>query len=161
MTELEVEGELRRLGPLVSPTRHNIRASDLLLHGSDWPVLSERGGRALRVTILGGSVSSGCGSVSPEMRCELANSWPRLLKDRLDELLRVFRYTVHVRLFARNAVTPDYFQQCLANFVGDADVVLIELEANILGAEDVSQLEELCTEVQAAAPRAALGMVGW
>ena len=126
----------------------------------------------LHVTVLGASVSAGCGAEAPSVRCLARWSWTRHLQDRLTSLLEEAGLStrVVVQTWAKNAVDSSYFAQCTGSRFGisaNTSVVLIELESALQAAQGpmltraLLYLRTVLSRVRQVAPQAALGFVGW
>ena len=126
---------------------------------SAWDVATEPD--LLEVVVLGASVSAGCGARA-DGRCLVANSWVRLLQDRLHALLQWTRWTVRLQVYAKNAVESDYFRLCLSSKLRNTTaLVLIELESN-LGTQPDQGLRFLLEDIRATVgSRAVVGFIGW
>lgn len=84
----------------------------------------------LRVAVLGSSVTSGCGSSSPNPYCKIETSWPRFMHERLLSAASAGRIRTNVH--AKNAVPINYFYHCTEGMVPeDTDVVLLEQQMNM------------------------------
>ena len=87
--------------------------------------------RVLKLTIVGTSSSAGCGARSPPIKCDGALSWGRRMHDSLRARLACLgsngSVSVHTQVFAKNAVTLEFFAHCTASYVpSDTDILLIE-----------------------------------
>ena len=107
-TSMEVFGEHRIFAAVNASTASAQPAG--LLGGSSQSYELEWGHAArampLEVTILGGSVSAGCGALAPLLRCDVALSWTRQLNHWLAHL----RVRPWIRAFGKNAITPNFLQ---------------------------------------------------
>ena len=142
------------------------KAATLHTMPSIWQrVLRNRGaGEELRVTILGCSVSAGCGADDGDpLQCVMEHSWGR----RLQAWLQGFPGThFQVQVWARRAVGPEFFETCTSRFVRGAHVVVLEFEAVLqvqaTGARGCSgATRNLVAAVRRAAPEAAIVFLGW
>jgi len=120
------------------------------------------------ITIFGGSVTAGCGAEAPSKRCDVRWSWGRHMQDRLREMLlhAGADWKVEVRAWGKNAVESSYFSQCTRSrfqLSGNTSIVLIELESayQANGERGLLTLRGLVARIRRAAPRAAIGFVGW
>lgn len=125
--------------------------------------------KSVSINVLGASVTAGCGALAPDVRCEPKWSWTRFMSDRLTDVLRRSgrsEWRLDVRAFAKNAVEPGYFLQCMQSrfqLSSNTSVVLVELEAACLYySNDLHRcLHDLFQQLRHAAPQAVLGFVGW
>ena len=156
--------------PLSEPL--SITAADPLasvaLHELDWRWRRAAYASPLRIVVLGGSVTGGCGlgatctAAGRAGTCLIDNSWGHVLSDILQQSLG--GVDVQVSLFGKSAVEPSYFVQCPSRFgLRNADVVLLELEngAVVVGGRGLASIAELVAGVRRAAPESAVAFVGW
>lgn len=135
----------------------------MVVDSSEWTnAISKQGERAIRVAILGCSVSAGCGAEdSNPTECSFKHSWGSQLASWLDGFPGV---RFNVQIWARRAVKPEYFKACTDRFVSRADVVLLEFQP-VLQADSMQriseELEDIVAAVRRAAPRAPMVVVGW
>ena len=122
----------------------------------------------LHVTILGASVSAGCGAEMPSIRCRQRWSWARHFRDRLSAMLANAGHStdIKVRVWAKNAIDATYFAQCTESrfkLSAATGIVLIELEGayQALGANGLRAVRALLSRIQRGAPHAVLGFVAW
>ena len=115
--------------------------------------------RSVFTVVFGGSVSSGCGALSPSPICDIGGSWVRLMADKLTARLRQGK-RARVHLWNRNAVGAEYFSMCLHKRVHNAHIVLLEFEANTLTSSAASILD-LAQRVRRANARARIVLVCW
>ena len=86
------------------------------LNELDWRWQRAAYASPLRVLVLGGSVTGGCGATSAchagavSTACSIETSWGLILSDSLQQSLRGVE--VHVGLFGKSAVDASYFEQC-------------------------------------------------
>ena len=123
----------------------------------------------LRVLVLGGSVTGGCGATSAchagavSTTCSIETSWGLILSDSLQQSLRGVE--VQVGLFGKSAVDASYFEQCPSRFglQANTNIVLLELEnsAVLRGPRGLSDIAELVAGVRRAAPKSAVAFIGW
>ena len=135
----------------------------MVVDSSEWTnAISKQGERAIRVAILGCSVSAGCGAEdSNPAECSFKHSWGSQLASWLDGFPGV---RFNVQIWARRAVKPEYFKACTDRFVSRADVVLLEFQPTLQAdsMQRISEaLEEIVAAVRRAAPRAPIVVVGW
>ena len=131
-TDIEVWGELVHLPALANVAAVPPLQTREVLHGRGRLEPSSEAPNVLKVVILGGSVSAGCGTLSPSLRCDLAGSWARRLQDRLQAALGDAK-EVQVALWARRAITADWFSLCLRLRVpSDTQLVALEFMPNTL-----------------------------
>ena len=135
----------------------------MVVDSSEWTnAISKQGERAIRVAILGCSVSAGCGAEdSNPTECSFKHSWGSQLASWLDGFPGV---RFNVQIWARRAVKPEYFKACTDRFVSRADVVMLEFQP-VLQADSMQrvseELEDIVAAVRRAAPRAPIVVVGW
>ena len=132
--------------------------------------LQTGGSGALEISVLGASVSAGCGAASPSAVCAPANSHSHHLYERLRRFMNGSR-PVHVSIWAKNAVQLNYFTMCPGRFQlsPTTTIVLIEAEPAMafhLRGETYSrgqakQLSNLVQDLRRVAPHAAFGFLGW
>ena len=139
----------------------------------------------LHVTVLGASVSNGCGACDyatlaanplygdpsriqaarnascrmlPPMTCAMDLSWAHMMRDQLSHALQPLR--VKVSVTAKNAVGPAYFLECTQSKVpADTHIILAELATNAWGG--AAEASAMLARVHLAAPRAVVAFVTW
>jgi len=139
------------------------------LNELDWRWQRAAYASPLRVLVLGGSVTGGCGATSAchagavSTACSIETSWGLILSDSLQQSLRGVE--VQVGLFGKSAVDASYFEQCPSRFGlrADTNIVLLELEnsAVLKGPRGLSDIAELVAGVRRAAPKSAVAFIGW
>lgn len=133
------------------------------LNELDWRWQRAAYASPLRVLVLGGSVTGGCGATSAchagtiSTACSIETSWGLILSDILQRSLRDVE--VQVGLFGKSAVDASYFEQSPLRFglQANTNIVLLELEnsAVLKGPRGLSDIAELVAGVRAALhPRA-------
>ena len=127
-----------------------------------------RAQKTIHVTVMGASVTVGCGAEHPSIRCHLRWSWSRHLRDRLSAMLSRAGHPakVEVHVYGKNAVESTFFSQCTKTrfqLSANTSVVLVELEAAYQagGAHAMQSLRTLLSRVRRGAPHAALGFIAW
>jgi hypothetical protein len=119
------------------------------------------------VTVLGTSVSAGCGGGAPRGACSVEYSWARLLQDFVDLQLRragVPGLRVRVNLYSKNAVAAGYYTHCTgAKVPPGPGVVLLEVATNLWGSADVIRKEAtgLVRAVRRVAPEKVIAFAVW
>ena len=127
-----------------------------------------RAQKTIHVTVMGASVTVGCGAEHPSIRCHTRWSWSRHLRDRLSAMLGHAGHpaNVQVHVYGKNAVESTFFSQCTKTrfqLSANTSVVLVELEAAYQagGAHAIQSLRTLLSRVRRGAPHAALGFIAW
>ena len=143
------------------------------------PVKMWRAARSeARVTVLGTSVTSGCGACSawnvtstqqrvvsadprcvglPILRCAYPVSWAAQFSQHLT---RHVQLPVRMSIVGKNAVGPSFFMKCTSSIVPrDANIVLLDVSTNLWGGPTIAS--DLLRSVQRAAPNAAVAFVAW
>lgn len=165
---LDVWGEELSFAPLSLRLNGTIsleevqRAASLHTRPSFWKHIARS--HALEIVVLGGSVSSGCGSMAPALDCASGRSWVRHLGDWFKHLLPTSQH-VRLHLRAKNAVMVNWFAHCTSGHVGpNADIVLIEFQGS-MASQDIKRLRQdlsaLVESVRQAAPFAVVVFIGW
>ena len=130
----------------------------------------------LRVSVIGTSVSNGCGACdydptdtfygesstasefgcSENRYCSKELSWLRVMQAHVEQTNLSRR--VHMHVAAKNAVGPDFFLACTQSKIPrDSHVVLIDVATNLFA----GSVSSLITHVHAAAPSAAIAFIDW
>lgn len=124
--------------------------------------------RPIQITVLGGSVTVGCGAAHPLQRCDALSSWTRILHDQLVAAFGGQTERVEMAVWGKSAIRANYFTWCTsAKVPATSHVVLLEVQANLWFAGQRScprcaaSLESLVEHVRRAAPSAAIMFVGW
>ena len=112
--------------------------------------------RRIKVVVLGGSVSAGCGTIENNRACSTEFSWVRKLASMLSAT-----DTFEVQVWARNAVFPEYFSHCTQEYIGNADVVILEFQPNMQVSSQGCQLYDLVDAIRRHRSTAAILVAGW
>ena len=178
-------GQLRLPESWFTRDRHSRDVEGLFERDTTWQhaaVALARG--RLVVSIIGSSVTAGCGANEPwEMwrsngsqllgyhsamsTCNLASSWGRRFHEELLQLLHHWlphghhgqrRHALQTTIQYKNAVDVGYFAHCTSGHVSaDSHVVLIEAAHNLWG----GNVSEVVQAVRSVAPAAAVAFVNW
>ena len=125
--------------------------------------------RELKITVMGVSVTAGCGASEGSRRCAAYRGWARRTAD-------VYRYLASAaardgnvlpraewHLWPKNAAPVRFWLQCTkSNFdlSNRTDVILVEIEPTLERTEE-RDLLQLISQLRLGAPNAALGFVMW
>ena len=127
--------------------------------------------RELRVSIIGISVTAGCGAARGQQRCSVQLGWARRLADAYQRLAALVLPTTpsgaaaraQWNVWPRNAAPLRFWLQCTTSsfeLTARTNVVLVETEAT-LAASDQHELRQLVRAIRRGAPNAVIGFVLW
>ena len=127
--------------------------------------------KVFRVVVLGSSPTAGCGAIghgpNPNL-CSLTHSWARRMHDALSRAMSgagTWALPVETRIYAKNAVSADFFARCTREMVpAGTHLVLLETGTNLWSTDTPTNacvLEATVGAVSRAAPLALLAFVLW
>jgi hypothetical protein len=139
-----------------------------------WADMRRQQLRMLRMTVMGASTTSGCGSAEllraarcasdAELSryCDFSRSWVRHMHDALQvELATRPTHHVWVNTFPRNAQAASYFARCTGRFVGSTTRIIV-LEVAQVGFPTLkTDIVTLVDSLRRHAPAAAIVLLTW
>ena len=139
----------------------------LAMHTSGGPWCRMRRKQTLQVTVIGVSVTSGCGAVGGGNRqCVASLGWARRVADsyaRLTSFSVAAFPRIEWSVWPKNAAPARFWLQCTKtsfHLSQRTDLILIETEPT-LGVNEEHDLLQLVTQLRTGAPNAALAFVMW
>ena len=142
----------------------------LLQHGESAMWCQMANAEVLHITIVGVSVTAGCGAIgSGNRRCVAHLGWARRVADSYRRLAKLAANDVRMlprvewSIWPKNAAPVRFWLQCTqSNFElsNKTNVILIETEPT-LDPADERDVRQLVAQLRRAAPNAALGFVMW
>ena len=132
-------------------------------------------GRTIEISVLGASVTAGCGAASPRHVCWPQGSHSHHLYERLTRRLAAAKSaaSVSVNMWGKNAVGLDYFSICPGRFQLSANTTVVLIEGEPAMAFHLargnqahlrvyaSSLVGLTQGLRRVAPNAVFGFLGW
>jgi len=171
--------ELAKAAELTRKDRKNARFVSEL-GASAWrraAIFSQGGAASLNISVLGASVTSGCGSsearhssrcqnlsMALSRSCNLKGGWVRHMHDHLAKRLQGAGQGSEpsTNVHFRNAVGMSYFTHCTCQFVDrSTHVIVLDIAQVDAPASQMAHLPTLTSALRRCAPEAALVLVVW
>ena len=146
-------------------------ATQLSAPASSWRRLAQRvmQRRSLRVSVLGSSITAGCGAADPSYFCDPQRAWWLQMHNALEGALgpcapqqspNLPLDEAHIVARGKNAVAMDYFTHCTAGWI-DAKADLVMLEVGLNGVDVAASVRPAIAAVRAVAEHAIVALIVW